>query len=164
MKFEENEKFSILAIQDVYTELPEQWQQTLSDGTRVFTEFPLALEPEWEKWLGTLRVQSLRDSNLVIVQTLRSKTPGILDNEQKELFTHLHELFHVLQLSGVLHYEGADLLTGAFFDKRTSVQQFHRLPPFYETPESESMPVGLERLEEACHSCQVLLSKKVLIC
>lgn len=156
ISFSENDKFAILPIQQTFSNLPKHWRGQLSDGTSVYTEFSIDLESEWNKLLGTLRIKSLKESNLIFVCTLESKTAGVLDHEQQELFIHLHQLFHVLQVSGVLHYEDAYLLMGSFYENRLRVQQVSHLDSFYATPGSKPVPVTLERLEEACQARRVL--------
>jgi len=148
--FTGKDKFAILAIQELYTNLPSKWTCKLPDGTLAYTEFPLNLEEEWTRWLGTLRIDVLKKSNLILVRTQPSETAGIFDDELKSIFKHLHELFHILQISGVLHYEKADLLAGHFLDGRSMVQQFSEVGPFYATIDSEPIPVDLEKLEESC--------------
>src|SRR5690349_8155656 len=103
-KVSENDKFGLVAVHNVYTELKEAETQ-LSDRTWILTKVPFEIENTWQKWLGSLRTEKLSQSNLVLIRAIPSLTPKILDNEQMELGKHVTQLFYMLQLGGILEYE-----------------------------------------------------------
>ena len=54
----------------------------------------------------------------MLIRTIQSQTPKVLDNEQAELGKHVTQLFYTLQLGGVLEYGEADSLKGSFTTTR----------------------------------------------
>jgi hypothetical protein len=68
----ENEKLSIVAIENAYTDLPENCQEQLSDGTWVLGRIPVDIEALWKEWLGSIRLDKTQESNVVLVRAAPS--------------------------------------------------------------------------------------------
>src|SRR5438876_935280 len=119
---DEGSKFAILTIEDVYADLPPTCEGRLSDGTWVLGCIPVDVEALWKEWLGSIRWDKIQKSNVVLVRTMSSANPRILDDENEALTKYVTQLFYLLQLSGVLEYEGADFLTGASIEGQTQIR------------------------------------------
>src|SRR5206468_9834904 len=107
------------------------------------------IETLWKEWLGSIRLDKIHESNVVLVRATPSANPRVLDDENEKLNKYATQIFYLLQLSGVLEYDGADLLTGAFFDGQTQIRQASELPHFKQTKGDVRTPVTLKRLGEA---------------
>ena len=149
-KFEllDREKFAILAIENVATNL-EDWEGQLSDGTWVLTKIPIDVESDWQRWLGSIHVEHLKQSNMVLVRKCGSTNPEILDVTHKKLSDFLSQLFSMLQLSGVSYYDAVHLLSGSVIYKKAQIRQVSKLDDFYCTKGYSSPPVTLDRLKQA---------------
>jgi hypothetical protein len=71
--FHEGEKFGVLAIESVYSTIPEDAVVQLSDGTWVHTHLPLEIGSHWHEWIGTLRLERLQNSNAILFRSGNSK-------------------------------------------------------------------------------------------
>jgi len=78
-----------------------------------------------------------------------STTPQVLDEHHKRLNKKLLQTFNLLQLSGVLEYEGANLLCGSFFGGKSEIRQMSELPFFNQTRGYTRAPVTIDRLQQA---------------
>lgn len=120
------EKFAILAIANIGSEAltPE----VLSDTTAIEPGFPVDLVDEfWQKSLGTIAVEELWRCNLLLLRRAPSQNPGLLDDEHEELAKRAVEVFWLLQLWGVPHYEGAVVLKGSVANDRIDVRAHENL-------------------------------------
>src|SRR5437867_6010769 len=145
----EKEKLAILAIENACADLPENCDEQLSGGRWVLGRIPVDIETLWKEWLGSIRLDKIHESNVVLVRATPSANPRVLDDENEKLNKYATQIFYLLQLSGVLEYDGADLLTGAFFDGQTQIRQASELPHFKQTKGDVRTPVTLKRLGEA---------------
>lgn len=161
-EFHEGEKFAVLAIQNVYSTIPEDGPLRLQDGTWVHTRLPLEIAPRWREWMGTLRLERLQNSNVILFRSESSTNPQILDGQHQQLGKHLSVMFYTLQLSGVLEYEGARLLLGSFCEGDSQVRQMSELTFFMPTRGCTRTPLTTERLEQAARFRQVLADMESL--
>jgi hypothetical protein len=145
--FTENEKFSLLAVNNCYTYVKEETE--LSDGTWVLPEMPTGVGDTWEKWIGTIRLEHLTRANFILVRRVASEKPGILDDEHDELFQETMTLFWLLQLSGIVMCGGASALQGSFERGEANIRQMVQVDEYYPTTGQPRYPVTLDRLEEA---------------
>jgi hypothetical protein len=148
------DKFAVIAADSVHSLVTGQLQ--LSDGTWTLSALPVQLSTQWQKWIGSIDVGRLRHSNLVLVRTMASANPGILDAEQVRLHEHLNDVFVLLQLSGGLEYAGAIWLTGSVLVTGSVVQQIGTLKQFYRTRGSRRVAVTRTRLDEATRAAVTL--------
>ena len=144
-----NDKFALVAIVDVYSKLPAQSEFQLSDGTWVLDRVPFDFGDPWRKWVGTTRFDILRDANVVLICRVPSGNPEILDTQHEELARPLLRMFHLLQLSGVLEYGGAHVLKGSVVSGSTQVRQMSELKTFRQTKGYTRVPVDMTRLQHA---------------
>ncbi len=152
----EGNKFAILAVESVFSNIPENCEEQLSDGTWILGSFPVDVEAFWREWFGSIRWDEIRKSNVVLVRASASANPKILDAEHETLGKHLSEAFYLLQLSAVLEYEGADLLKGSVINGGVQIRQSSELSHFKKTKGYTRAPVTLKRLEDATKGRAVL--------
>jgi len=144
-------KFSLVTVQNVYTDLPENqdYEHQIADGIWIFKSVPVNIDTYWKKWIGTIRLETLEKSNLVILCSESSPAPQVLDKPQQRLNEKVSRIFYLLRLSGVIEYERANLLSGFFSEDRSEVRHMSEFPTFYNTKEYNRIPVNIERLEKA---------------
>jgi len=90
--FHEGEKFGVLAIEGVYSTIPEDAAVQLSDGTWVHTRLPVKIGSHWREWIGTLRLERLQNSNVILFRSGSSTNPQILDGQHQQLGRHLSQV------------------------------------------------------------------------
>jgi hypothetical protein len=115
-QFRTNSKFAILALDGVYSDLPDAEFQ-LSDGTWVMPRVPTVADlGVWKEWIGSIRAGSLQRSNLVLLAEEESRNPLILDEDHYRLRNDLAQLFYFLHFRQGIECAGAnepDLLCGS---------------------------------------------------
>jgi len=145
--FNDNEKFSLIAIDSCYTHIEEEVQ--LPDGTWILPKMPATVDAQWIRWIGETRADRLKDANFIILRRLTSEKPGILDGEHSELFQQVLDIFTLLQLSSIVYCEDASALQGSIEKGRVDIRQMVHLDFFYLSNKAPQYPVTVERLEEA---------------
>jgi hypothetical protein len=153
--FHEGEKFGVLAIEGVYSTIPEDAAVQLSDGTWGHTRLPVEIGSHWREWIGTLRLERLQNSKVILFRSEPSANPQILDGQHQQLGRHLSVIFRTLQLSGVLECDGARLLLGSFYDGDSQVRQMSEPELFSHTKGYTRTPLTPNRLEQATRFRQV---------
>ena len=93
-QFQSNSKFGMLAVNNVYTDLPEIAFQ-LSDGTWVMPGVPVSDLGIWKEWIGSIRMERLGRANLVLFTEEPSANPEILDAVHHRLDKDLSLIFYL---------------------------------------------------------------------
>ena len=147
----EGDKFAILAIKNVRSEIDSRTPVMLPDGSRVVTEFRSVLEtqPHWKEWLGSLRIERLSRANVALIRSSFSLNPQILDEEHLRLDAYLTKAFYLLRLSIVLEHEGADLLLGSSVGGQVQIRQVSMVPDFPFTRGSSPGRLTLKSVQQA---------------
>jgi len=151
-KFQEQAKYALVAVNMAYTDLPQDkdWKYKLSDGTWIICQMPVSIEAFWKEWIGTIGLEALEESNLIMLCSESSTTdPMVLGEHGERLKKRISDIFYLLQLSGILGYEEANLLCGSFFEGKSNVRQMGEFFPFYPTKGHTLVPVNIKRLEKA---------------
>lgn len=130
----------------------------LSDGTWVMPRVPLADFSNWERWIGSLRVEALKLSNLVLIADEDSNNPAIFDDAHGHLGRNLHRLYRLLHLRSDVECAGADLLLGSCVENQPTVRQLSQLHRFHQSKGYLRAPITAEWLEEAVAMRSGLLS------
>lgn len=143
-------KFALVAV-DAYTDFPDDkaYKQQLSDGIWILDRIPVAINAYWKEWIGTIHLERLENSNLIMIVNEGSASPQVRDEHSEKLEKRLSQTFSLLQLSGVLEYGEANLLCGSFFDGKSEIRHMSELPFFYQTRGYTRTPVTITRLEKA---------------
>jgi hypothetical protein len=147
--FDNNDKFAFVAIVNAYSLLPKDLLIQLADGTYVLDRIPLRVEDSWQKWIGTIRFDSLKKANVVLIRRFPSANPEALDSEHESLGRPIARLFYLLQLSGVLEYENAHLIKGSIVGDVPQVRQMGELSRFLQTKGYSRLAVDINRLRRA---------------
>ena len=58
----DGENLGLLAIQNVYSAVPANYEGQLSDGTWVLTRVPVEIAAHWKELIGSLRFEKLQES------------------------------------------------------------------------------------------------------
>jgi len=91
-------------------------------------KLPVELEQHWREWLGSLRIDLLRDADFVLCATVNSDRPDILDAENEALTRRVNHLFYGMLLQGVPAYRKKGFsLGGAAYRNTVDVRQFSEL-------------------------------------
>lgn len=150
-KFQEQAKYALVAVNNVYTDLPhdEDYNYTLTDGTWIFCRLPISIADYWKEELGTIHLETLKESNFIMLYSEISNNPMVQDGHHVRLRERISLIFYLLQLSGILEYNEANLLCGSFFKGKPQVLQEGEFPFFHNTKGYTRVPVTIERLEKA---------------
>jgi hypothetical protein len=147
-QFQNKGKFALLAVNNVYTNLPATAIQ-LSDGTWVMPAVPVADLGIWKEWLGSVRMERLGRANLVLFVEEASHNPEIVDEVHQRLDKTLSDLFYMLHLRpGIEVAEGADLLCGSSIDGVPGIRQMSQMPKFHQSKGWRRAPITTDWLEE----------------
>lgn len=138
MQIEIGEKFSCLAFTDfsLAEEFPAELK--LDEGAWALRTLPVDIEAHWKEWLGSLRIEELKESNIVLCATSPSPNPQVLDDENKELTQHLYYITFGLLLQQVPEYDKGYTLSGANVGGEVQIRQYGELNEY--SP-SYGMPV-----------------------
>lgn len=151
----DGDKFALIAVENCATKLVSGL--TLPEGTVVLTELPSVLDDQLKTWLGDLVTQRLCRCNLALLRSKASSEPKVLDHEHQELGNHVTSIFWLLQLSGVLQFDGAFILKGSAHDGRFFVRQCAEAKQFYRSDGARSERVNEGRLVKAANMKDVWL-------
>jgi len=103
----------------------------VSDRLSFHPHLPFDISPNWEKWLGTLRSKEVLEANLILLATLPSSNPTVLDSENQKLEQTVTTLFFALLVLGVPSYSSINRITGAHSDGSPEVRQVSRISDYY---------------------------------
>lgn len=149
-QFQNNSKFALLTV-NIYTDLPPATFQ-LSDGTWVMPGVPVPDLGIWKDWIGSIRMESLRRANLVLVVEEPSKNPEIFDDCHRRLKNDLSRLFCMLHLQAGIDCSGgsgsADLLCGSSENGVPRIRQMSQLVTFHQSNGWQRAPITKAWLEE----------------
>jgi len=143
------EKFACFAFtfNDVADDVPEELQL----GPRLWAVRKLDLDVarHWEEWLGSIRLDALRDANVVLYTTMPSSQPKMLDGENHQLVETLNYFLYGILLQGVPAYEHGFSLTGADVAGEINVRQFSDLNNYRPSFGMPSFRLGVDELQRA---------------
>ena len=97
--------------------------------------------------MGSIRLERVGGSNLVLLVEEPSDCPGILDHAH--LSHGLCLLFYVLHLRAGIETDGADLLVGSSVNGNPNIQQVCQLPRFYQSKGYIRSPITQDWLEDS---------------
>lgn len=155
-QFQENRVFALVAATNAYVDLPRHCFQ-LSDGTWIMPRLPVADEYGiWEKWLGSIRLDRLKDANIVLLVEETSDRPYIFGGEHLRLSMRVGVLYDLLHLGvGIKTFEreAAERLVGSSVDGAPDVRSVESMRRFHRTQESPSIPITRDWLEDCLVLC-----------
>ena len=137
MEIGRGQKFSVIALERATTKLPDTVE--LAPGLAVAPTAPVEFDGLWPKWLGTIRAEAVAKANLVIVATMDSNNPRLMDAEDQGLETRVWWLFRSLLFVGVPHYDEGLLFHGANIEGIPTIRSVADLDPYL--PAYEGKPL-----------------------
>ena len=151
-QFQEKSKFALLAVNNVYTDLPTSVFQ-LCDGTWIMPDLPGTNDLDtWKKWLGSIRLESLVHADLVLLVEEPSDYPWILDDVHQQFSRDLRLLFYTVHLRvgiEISEDDGADLLCGSSVKGVPEIRQVSQMPRFYRSQGRSGAPITQDWLEDS---------------
>lgn len=98
--------------------------QSISKGRFFVADGVANLPADWGRWLGTLREDSIRESNLLLFASMPSSNPTVQDAETKTLTRQVTEWYTGMLLTGL--WQGAEpfILTGYHAGGEFAVRSF----------------------------------------
>jgi hypothetical protein len=140
-------KFALVTFNNVYVDLPSAAFR-LSDGTWVMPGVPVRDLGVWKEWLGSIRMERLREANPVLLVEEPSDNPEILDAMHGRLSDDLSLFFSLLHLRGGIECESADMLGGSSQQGVPNIRQMGQLPAFVQSKGYRRAPITQDWLED----------------
>jgi len=119
---------------------------------------PIDPEHYWREWLGSIRLDAVREANFVLLAISPSETPDIVDGENEILVRRVDRVFHGLLLQGVPIYEpqGGASLSGGNLRGIPDVQQLANLERMYPSFRLPMVSIGCAQLARAERLARIL--------
>ena len=125
-----NHKFSFVASSALTS---DELEPVLMLGDNVWPQpnCRWELDSEWKTWIGSIRTETIEeDCNLFLCAALDSASPGVLDDENKQLNATVSLLFDALMLTGNIQTNGTPILiSGANQGDGLSIRHLSELIP-----------------------------------
>jgi hypothetical protein len=132
--------------------------QEVSSGVWVLRRPPVDPDRHWRDWLGSLRLDYVRNANFVLLAALPSTRTEVLDGENVALVQHIDHWYRGLLLLGVPLFEHKGVcLTGGSREGGLDIRQFSDLDPMHPSYEMPHVTVTLADLTRA-HRIAVTLN------
>ncbi len=126
-----NHKFACIALENAGVDPALRDPLNLGGDLQIIFEPPFPLGGVWTEWLGSLQIEQLERSNMVLIAHRLSAAPGVLDGENAALRQQVLSLCYAMFLIEVFHYDSGLVFTGADVDGAPNVRQVSRLERFY---------------------------------
>ena len=139
-----NHKFACVALENAGVDPGLRNPLSLGGDVMIMFEPPFPLDGVWQGWLGSLQVEQLGRSNIVLIANRISASPDVLDHENEDLRQQVISLCYAMFLLEVFHYDSGLVLTGANAGGTVSVRQVSRLEKLYRPNR-----VAIARLDQA---------------
>jgi hypothetical protein len=143
-------KFVILAVETSSLAATRDGATVLTDNARVLFRPPIPTPDILNNWFGSLRVDQFQRSNLFIVVSEPSVSPGVLDDQTIRLETRAKEVFLGVLLQGApFGFRSGVMLSG---DRRGSVfdvRQVTNVEPIYPVAGAKAFRLSEAKIPEA---------------
>lgn len=126
-----NHKFACVALENAGVDPTLRNPLNLGGDLQIIFEPPFPLNGVWQEWLGSLQVEQMERSSLVLMAHRISANPNVLDGENSALRQQVVGLCYSIFLTEVFHYDSGLILTGANVGGTVSVRQVSRLEKLY---------------------------------
>lgn len=149
---QDGEKFALIGL-DVRVEKSFE-PVVLGDNLTAISGAQFSVPQHWQEWLGTIRVDELRNCPLFLVASAPAREPGVLDGQSKLLTKQVHDWFIGLVLSADFISASGDsfLAVGSRTDDEVEVRQFGPI---------KAPTHSVVRSDRPISAGDVLLAKKV---
>jgi hypothetical protein len=116
----------------------------------VLTDAEFELPDFWREWLGTARVENVKECNLFLLAKMPSKTLSVLDNENQILERRTHTFFLGLILaSKFTAFERPILATGSRVAGEIDIRSFGEMDRPLGSIVHDETPIGESQLRQA---------------
>lgn len=96
----------------------------LGNGFFALPRGHIELPPHWKEWLGSIWTERIERAGLVLVATVPTERPGVLDGDNEAAGRRVDNLFWGMLAAGHLRFEGdGSRLSGAHGDEGIDVRQ-----------------------------------------
>ncbi len=144
---EPGEKYAVIAL-DAAAEFRQVVD--LGAGTYALPHATFELPEHWKKWLGSIQTDAIGRAGLLLLTTMPSRAPGVLDGENQALQRDVGFLYWGLLASGRVRVEGSGTrVTGAHADGELGVRQVADLDGVQQTRGMLTERVTVEHLRRA---------------
>jgi len=126
------DKYGIVAVENTKLAGDLHLPIRISNALEIQSALPIDVEEHWTEWLGTLTIESLTKSNLVIVARKVAEDIRVVNHENKELRESSRAVWYGLLLNGIPYSDNVHFLSGSIYtDRPPDVRQhtdedFHR--------------------------------------
>jgi hypothetical protein len=133
MPIKPNEKFACFAYDfyDLSNDMPDEVQ--LGPRLWALKRLDLDVAKHWIDWMGSIKMGALKDADFVMLATMPSAKPEVLDQDNLDLVRTLDYLLYGILLQGVPHSRQGFSLTGANVKGEINVRQFSDLRDYQPT-------------------------------
>jgi hypothetical protein len=150
----DGEKFALIGLQ-VATD-KSVLNGPVAEGCEAYTSLKLDMPGHWREWLGTLRVEDIEASTLILVSRQSSKNPKVLDGENQTLSRKVGWWLTGLQLACPLSvYEDPIQAGGCLTDGELDVRTVGTLSRFQDSIIDMRAKVTVEHLVDAAGTVAV---------
>lgn len=144
-----NSKFAAIALDDATSHLTDV--VCVGNGVFFCPKAPFEVDPQWQKWIGTLRTKEIERANLVLLVSRASSKPKVLDHENQELEWVALLLWWSVLIVGVPAYTALNVASGGKLEDEIQIRQVSRLPEFYYNANNRPLEFGTDSAREAGH-------------
>ncbi len=149
----ENHKFACLAFSGASVGGSFPQQISLGNELWAFSESPFSLDASWREWMGSIVADEVEKANLVLLAEQGSESPGVLDDETKQLNRRARHLLEGVLLAGVPRFRSLVTFAGATVGSRVQIRQVGRARTFYFQKGARPVAVSAEAVVEAAKIC-----------
>ena len=144
----DSEKFAIIGLS--VTADPAIERIEISDRVFVLGGQAFDLPNHWQEWLGTMRVEDVRNCNLFLVANMPSTAPEVLDAENQHLQAIVGHWFMGLLLERSFALDDEPFAaTGSSVNGEIDIRSFGRLDPPARTVIEDLRPITEDQLRRA---------------
>ncbi len=151
----DGDKFVLLLVTNVFNEPRNLPEVQLGDHTWVLHGYPTAFDMHWETLVGTIRFEEIKNANLVLGRVSSSRSYAI-EKEDELLGEKMAHLYSLLQLSGVIEHQAANLVTGSLDSGTAYIRQMASIEKYQPTKGYIRAAVTIGRLQQATRFLSVL--------
>lgn len=103
---------------------------TMAPNVWASRSLPLEIPKHWQKWLGSLESDRLKQANLFLIATGVSRSLEILDDENMVLTERVRRHFYGLLIASLgIRIDHARMMTGAVERQEVTIRQTQEYPP-----------------------------------
>jgi hypothetical protein len=144
-----DEKFAacFLSRCAVGLDLPDDGE--IDDGVRVSQTLAVGLGEYWPEQLGTLTMEEIRETGLVLYVTAPAANPRLVDSENDALKRRLDNVLNSLLVCGVPSFGKGFVFIGANVGGEIDVRTYGSVAPLWATAGLPDFVVGMSELRRA---------------